>query len=225
VAHTRELPPLTLDALRGTLLGAPLEGLLHERDGRYIAIVAFSGVSAPDRLERWATAAGDGVTLIDLKRAAAELVVRQRVRVLWSLAIAAGLLVLVVRIALRSWRRATRGLVPTAMATLIVIAVFRAAGQPLDLFHLISLVLAAGLGLDYALFFERVGMNRDEWLRTLHGVLVCALSTLMVFALLSLSSIPVLRSIGITVTLGVLINFLLAPWLQAARAGVDPGRR
>jgi len=225
VAHTRELPPLTLDALRGTLLGAPLEGLLHERDGRHIAIVAFSGVSAPDRLEQWAAAAGDGVTLIDLKRAAAELVVRQRVRVLWSLAIAAGLLVLVVRIALRSWRRATRVLVPMTMATLIVIAVFRAAGQPLDLFHLISLVLAAGLGLDYALFFERAGMNRDEWLRTLHGVLVCALSTLMVFALLSLSSIPVLRSIGITVTLGVLINFLLAPWLQATRAGVDPGRR
>ena len=165
------------------------------------------------------------MTLIDLKRAAVELVVRQRVRVLWSLAIAAALLVLVVCIALRSWRRATRVLIPVAMATLIVIAVFRAAGQPLDLFHLISLVLAAGLGLDYALFFEQAGMDRDARLRTLHGVLVSALSTLMVFALLSLSSIPVLRSIGITVTLGVLMNFLLAPWLQITRAGADPGRR
>ena len=225
VARARELPPLTLDALRGTPLGAPLEVLLHERDGRHIAIVAFSGVSAPDRLEQWAAAAGDGVTLIDLKRAAVELVVRQRVRVLWSLAIAAALLVLVVRIALRSWRRVRRVLAPVALSTLVVIAVFRAAGQPLDLFHLISLVLAAGLGLDYALFFEQAGMDRDARLRTLHGVLVSALSTLMVFALLSLSSIPVLRSIGITVTLGVLMNFLLAPWLQTTRAGADPGRR
>ena len=137
---------------------------------------------------------------------------------------AAVLLVLVVRIALRSWRRATRVIMPMALATLIVIAVLRAAGQPLDLFHLISLVLAAGLGLDYALFFERAGMDRDEWLRTLHGVLVSAVSTLMVFALLSLSSIPVLRSIGITVTLGVLINFLLAPWLQKASAEADHER-
>ena len=219
VAHARGLPPLTLDMLRGTPIAALLEGLLHERDHRYIAIMTFSGVSDPDQLERWAVATGGGVTLVDLKRAAAELVVRQRLRVLWCLAISAVLLVLVVRIALGNWRRATRVIVPMALATLIVLAVLRLAGQPLNLFHLISLVLAAGLGLDYALFFERVGLDRDEWLRTLHGVLVSALSTLMVFALLSLSSIPVLRSIGITVTLGVLINFVLAPWLQAGSAG------
>jgi predicted exporter len=97
-----------------------------------------------------------------------------------------------------------------ALTTLAVIAALRVTGQALDLFHLISLVLAAGLGLDYALYFERAGADRPERLRTLHGVLVCALSTLMVFALLSLSSIPVLRSIGITVSLGVLFNFLLA---------------
>jgi predicted exporter len=97
-----------------------------------------------------------------------------------------------------------------ALSTLCIIAVLRVAGQSLDLFHLISLVLAAGLGLDYALFFERAGAERTERLRTLHGILVCALSTLLVFALLSLSSIPVLRSIGITVALGVLFNFLLA---------------
>ena len=33
--------------------------------------------------------------------------------------------------------------------------------------------------------------------------------TLLVFALLGLSSIPVLRAIGTTVTLGVVCNFLL----------------
>jgi predicted exporter len=41
-------------------------------------------------------------------------------------------------------------------------------------------------------------------------VLVCSLSTLMVFVLLSLSTMPVLRSIGITVSLGVVSNFVLA---------------
>ena len=54
----------------------------------------------------------------------------------------------------------------------------------LNLFHLIALVLAAGLGLDYALFFERAADDPAEQRRTLHAVLVCSLSTLMVFALL-----------------------------------------
>ena len=97
--------------------------------------------------------------------------------------------------------------------------------MPLDLFHLMSLVLAAGLGVDYALFFERSEGDRDERLRTLHGVLVSSVSTLMVFALLSLSSMPVLRSIGVTVTLGVVMNFRprACPAARAGAAHVSTG--
>jgi predicted exporter len=149
-------------------------------------------------------------------------VVRQRHRILVCLAIAALLLTVVVRASLGSWRRAARVLAPMALSTLCIVAALRGIGQSLDLFHLISLVLAAGLGLDYALFFERAGADRKERLRTLHGVLVCALSTLLVFALLSLSSIPVLRSIGVTVALGVLFNFLLA--LALPRGGKGHAR-
>ena len=49
----------------------------------------------------------------------------------------------------------------------------------------------------------------EEQLRTLHAVIVCSLMTLLVFALLALSSIPVLRAIGSTVALGVVSNFVL----------------
>ena len=41
-------------------------------------------------------------------------------------------------------------------------------------------------------------------------MIVCSLTTLLVFALLALSSIPVLRAIGSTVALGVVANFVLA---------------
>ena len=95
------------------------------------------------------------------------------------------------------------------LTTPIILAVLRACGVELTLFHLVALILAAGLGLDYALFFEHAGDDRDEQLRTLHAVIVCSLMTLLVFALLGLSSIPVLRAIGTTVTLGVVCNFVL----------------
>jgi predicted exporter len=103
-----------------------------------------------------------------------------------------------------------------ALTTVLILAVLRGCGVELNLFHLVALVLAAGLGLDYALFFEHAGDDRAEQLRTLHAVIVCSLTTLLVFALLALSSIPVLRAIGSTVALGVVANFVLA--LLIARA-------
>ncbi|MNV83125.1 hypothetical protein D3C71_1769070 [compost metagenome] len=60
------------------------------------------------------------------------------------------------------------------------------------------------------MFFDHAGDDRAEQLRTLHAVIVCSLTTLLVFALLGLSSIPVLRAIGATVALGVAFNFVLA---------------
>lgn len=207
-ARTRE--PLTLANVRGTSLAPLVEGLLHEGAGETRAIVAFSGVKDAERLRQWAAAAAAGTAFIDLKGEATALVVAQRHRILWCLAVAAVLLLIVVRVALGSVARLARVLAPMALTTVAIVAVLRATGTPLDLFHLMSLVLAAGLGIDYALFFERSGDDRVERLRTLHAVLVSSISTLMVFALLSLSTIPVLRSIGVTVALGVVMNFLLA---------------
>jgi predicted exporter len=87
--------------------------------------------------------------------------------------------------------------------------VLRIFGVELTLFHLVALILAAGLGLDYALFFDHAGDDHADQLRTLHALVVCSLTTLLVFLLLALSSIPVLRAIGTTVTIGVVGNFVL----------------
>src|SRR5512134_2538435 len=97
-----------------------------------------------------------------------------------------------------------------ALTTILIIGILQATGVSLSLFHLIALVLAAGLGLDYALFFEHAADDPSEQRRTLHAVIVCSLSTLMVFALLAFSTLPVLRAIGITVAAGVVSNFVLA---------------
>ncbi len=210
VKRARTLPTLTLERLRPTAEAALVDGLLRERPDGWAATILFSDVTDPAALADWATRIGDGTAVIDLKGESTALVVRQRERMLLCLSAAALLLVAVVRLSLGSWGRAARVLAPMALSTLLIVMTLRLAGQALDLFHLVSLLLAAGLGLDYALFFEHAGLRRAERLRTLHGVLACALSTLMVFVLLSFSTIPVLRSIGITVALGVTFNFLLA---------------
>jgi predicted exporter/predicted hotdog family 3-hydroxylacyl-ACP dehydratase len=210
VARARRLPPLTIETMRTTSLGASMDMLISQRRERTNALVTFSGVQDVAALRAFATAAGANVRLLDTKGESEALVAAQRTRMLWTLAVAAVLLVGVIAFALRSRSRVLRVLAPMALTTLIVLAALRGSGVSLNLFHLIALILAAGLGLDYALFFEHASADRAEQRRTLHAVLVCSLSTLMVFALLMISDVPVLRAIGVTVTLGVVFNFVLA---------------
>lgn len=220
VAAAKRAPPLTARDLDGTPLAASVGGLLLQRGDHATALVSLSGLADPASVARVAQA--HGAQLLDLKQASESLVVEYRQRVLVALAIAALLLAATVWIALRQPRRVLRVLAPMALTTLLIIAVLRGLGIELNLFHLVALILAAGLGLDYALFFEHAGDNRAEQLRTLHAVIVCSLTTLLVFSLLALSSIPVLRAIGSTVAIGVFGNFVLA--LLIARGDTnDPG--
>ncbi len=219
VDAARRAAPLTRRDLDGTPLAASVAGLLLEHDGRATALASLSGITDPAAVARVAQA--NGTQLLDLKQASESLVAAYRGRVLAALALAALLLAATVWLALRSTRRTLRVLLPMALTTLIVLALLRGFGVELNLFHLVALILAAGLGLDYALFFEHAGDDRAEQLRALHAIIVCSLMTLLVFSLLALSSIPVLRAIGSTVALGVLCNFVLG--LLIARGDVSVG--
>ncbi|WP_116807694.1 MMPL family transporter [Steroidobacter cummioxidans] len=217
VEKARHLRLLTVDQLRDSPLGVSVEMLLTQHAegkdksaGRTTALVTFSGVQDVAALERFAADAGPDVTLLDTKDASETLVTNQRIKILWSLALAAVLLAGVVTFSLRRASRVYRVLAPMALTTLLIIGILQAAGVSMTLFHLIALILAAGLGLDYALFFEHAADDPMEQRRTLHALLVCSISTLMVFALLAFSTLPVLRALGLTVSIGVVANFVLA---------------
>lgn len=218
IAAARRARPLALADLAGTPLHASTAGLLVARRDHATALVSLGGLADPAAVARVAQARG--ARLLDLKQASESLVEAYRERVLAALAVAALLLALTVWIALRRPRRVWRVLLPMALTTLLVLAVLRGLGVELNLFHLVALILAAGLGLDYALFFDHAGDGYADQLRTLHALVVCSLMTLLVFSLLALSSIPVLRAIGTTVALGVVFNFVLA--LLVARQPARP---
>ncbi len=218
VERARTAAPLTVRNLAGTPLATRVGGLLLENEDHATALVSMTGLSDPDAVARAVKV--PGAELLDLKTASESLVEAYRERVLLALAVAALLLAATVWLALRAPRRALRVLLPMALTTLLILAVLRVCGIELTLFHLVALILAAGLGLDYALFFEHAGDDYEDQLRTLHALIVCSLMTLLVFFLLALSSIPVLRAIGVTVTLGVVGNFVLA--LLIARHSTNP---
>lgn len=207
VEAARQLPVLTPEQFARSPFGARLQSMLMPRDGRWLGLATLTGVhdAAALRLD-----AGTEAHLLDLKAASEALVVEYRTRILVALGAALVLLALSVTLAFRDWRRASAVLAPMSLATLLAFAVLRAGGISLSLFHLVALTLAAGLGLHYALFFERPVANAAEARRTLHATLVCVGSALLVFGLLATSALPVLRAIGLTVALGVLFHFFLS---------------
>jgi len=216
VEAVRKLPPLTPEQFERSPVGARLASMLVQQGHGWVGLATLSGVNDPAAFDALTKTTGGTVHLLDLKGSTESLVEAYRHRILIALGIAALLLCIAVTLALRGPRRALHVLGPMTLATLLVLVVLRACGISLSLFHLVSLTLAAGLGLHYALFFERRTGDEREDLRTLHATLVCVASALLVFGVLALSSVPVLRAIGLTVALGVAFHFTLSVLMAPA---------
>ena len=210
VQKARALPPLTAERFAMSPLGQRVSAMLMPRGDHWVGLGTLSGVHDVAALQALAHGSSGAIRLLDLKETAESMVVDYRTRILHALLAATLLLVVAITVALRSVRRAWHVLAPMTLATFLVLAVERVAGVEISLFHLVALILAAGLGLHYALFFERDTGDAAEQRRTLHATLVCVLSALLVFGMLAWSSIPVLRAIGLTVSLGVAFHFCLS---------------
>ena len=89
-----------------------------------------------------------------------------------------------------------------AAAGLVTIAILTAAGVHLSLLHLVALQFAAGVGLDYALFYARRNLDAEERARTLRTLVTCNALTLLTFGLLAFCRTPLLAAIGSTVAIG-----------------------
>jgi predicted exporter len=211
VAAAKAAPPLDRARLRGTAFGLKVDSLLVQRDGRWYAFLPLRGVADPAALaDRVATLGVGDVTLLDLRLESAALLgaYRERTLALWGLGL--GLIVAVLFLRLRSPTRVLRVVVPIAAAVAATVAILLVAGDKLTLFHLVAALLVVGVGSNYALFFEREPADEAERRATAFTVMLCAATTILVFALLASSHAPVLRMIGSTVGVGALLSLLFS---------------
>ncbi len=217
VETARGLAPLTPTTIQETFLAPYLDDRLFEAEGRWWGLVRFLGVNRPWMLHAWFREhAPDGVEFVDAKRRIESTLAEFREAALLRFALGAALILIVLTIGLRSLSRALAVAGPALLAAAGSAALLVAFGERLTVFHLTSMLLVVGLGLDYALFFNRRAPDRLEQRRTRRALLLCGLSTLGVFGLLSVSEFAVLRDIGRTVTLGTLLALLFG-WLGSYR--------
>ncbi len=210
----------------GTALGQRLQAQVIDRKqsttSDVAVLITLTGVSDAAAIAT-AVQNADGVSLIDLAGVQA-LVADYRARAAWAALAGGVLIVLILALQLRNLRATARIAAAVALSIVITAAILLSIEGGLTLFHLVALLLAAGVGTNYALF---IGMPRDDGHDEHHAppdalpvtlsVTLAAGTTLIAFATLAMSSTPVLHMIGITVAIGASVALFVSMALAPAR--------
>jgi predicted exporter len=206
--HTNAVP-LRLDDFLRTPASEPWRHLwLGKVEGEYASIVALRGMryAAIPLLSR-AAEGMTGVQWVDKVGGISSVLGRYRAWMGWAVvgAYAVVFLVLFPRYRGRTWRV----LAPTATASLLTLALLGFAGQSLQLFHVLALMLLLGVGVDYGIFMQEEHERGSDapWL----AVGLSAASTILSFGLLGLSGTPALQAFGLTMLVGTALVWLGAP--------------
>jgi len=209
IRATNSLALLTPEMLVDTPVGKKLEPLLFDFEDGAGGVILLHQVTDRAAIES-TVGIGDNILYLHLKSAATDLVARSVNRV--SLIMLGCVIIIYACLAwaFRSPARPLKIMIPTFSAAVVVAAILVFLDCPLSIFHLISLLLVIGLGLDYALFFNRLPENNSEWDTTFKSLWVCGVTTILVFGILMFSETPPLEAIGMTVGPGALISIVFA---------------
>jgi len=201
--------PLRLDDLKRSPLRDLVTTFHVELEDRVAILTLVREVEDPAAL---AAALDDleDVHFFDQRTFLSELYARYRERTLELLA--AGFLAVTVLLVIR-YRSLVLGLVvvtPATLASLGTLAVLAIAGTPINLLHMLGLIMVLSIGVDYSIFLmeERQGEHVSG---TLLGMAIAGISEILGFGLLAFSSFPALSALGSTATIGVLGCLALSP--------------
>ncbi len=223
VARSKRGPALTPEDFQAAGLEWLIESLLFQQGTDWVALIAPQGLGDPQGLASFVAARSDGVlSFLDLQRGSEALVDGYRKEALLWLSAGALIAMAVLFVGLRSAARVFRVMAPVVLSVLFTVTVLSLTGTSLSIFHLLALLLVAGAGLDYALFFERYAAHPTDWSLTLRAVVLCAATTATVFSILAISSISVLHELGKTVAVGTVLSLIFAYLFTAQSTSSQP---
>lgn len=214
-ATAKTSSPLTPDDFIDTPLNAWLESHLIQVGGQWVALVSLVAPQV-EALEQRIATWDVNADLVDLQESSASLMRDYRNELIKMLLIAASLIMAILWYAYRRMTQPFWILLTVGAALAVTIAIVAIAHGGLTVIHLVALLLVFGLGMDYSLFLSR-SESPQERRATDRGVIACAASTTLAFAVLAGSSIPALKFIGLTVASGSATSFLIA-WAGARTA-------
>ena len=186
-----------------SLFGDSLPPIWFDQDQQWVSFVLIKkGVTA----EQFATQLEplEGIEYVNTLQRTEQALSAQRQSANTLLLLAYALVAILLFLKMRNL--AAFGLVLTPLcATSMVFICATVLGFDLNLFHVMALFLVLGFGMDYSIFAYEMRAHSNV---TLQAILLSAITSLISFGLLGLSSIPVVASFGITLLIGNSFNLI-----------------
>lgn len=211
VDRSRHLPLLQPEVWHGTPLGSLAQGMLVKHGTGWVALISLREVRSDAALAAFMAGLHDEhAFLLDIKGESNKMIMQYRDQSLLYSIFGVAAIVAVLGFGLRNFRAVFSVMLPVSAAILGTAALLALLGIKLSLFHVVSLLLVLGIGLNYGLFIDLPVDSEKEHRRALFSTLVCVATAVSAFGALAFSASPVLQAIGGTVALGAVLSLLFA---------------
>ena len=222
VAAARSGPLLTRADLPSPL-ALRLDSMLVARDKGWEVIAPLRQVADAARI---ATALGDmrlpGFAVVDLDQEAGQLLQKFQ-REATTLAVIGSIgIILVLLLALRSPARVAAVAAPLTAALIVTAALLTLGTSKLSIFMMVGFLLTVAVSSNYCLFFEPRYRDAASRGRAIASVVLANLCTVSAYGVMSLSAMPVLHDIGMTVAIGTFLSLVFAAVLSAGERRLQP---
>lgn len=146
------------------------------------------------------------VSLYDTASDVSDALGQYRQGILWLLA-SAFMVVVVILFAKYGLKAGALSAIATIGSALLALTLSQLFSSHLNIFNLLAVLLIIALAIDYVIFYQEHGLQ----VKTFLAISLSALSSAAVFGILVFSATPAVSSFGLTVMIGIVSIFILAP--------------
>ncbi|MDX2019521.1 MAG: hypothetical protein SF187_04720 [Deltaproteobacteria bacterium] len=208
--HDLAQPPLRLaDLPRHVYDTFVAPWFVHLPDGRLGLLTRLTNVKDAGALAR-RIAKVPGARYVNVAQFRSQAYAGFRGRMVSLLAVGLVLVVVLLLVVYRDWRLVLCAFGPAVASALFATALLGLLGRPLNLMHVMGLLLVLSMGVDYGIFVVESMKSGAPLAPPALSVGMACVSTVLSFGLLALSSSPALQAVGETIGIGIVAAMVLS---------------
>ncbi len=223
VMNAKIQPLVTYQDIMSSPFAPALQSMLFQQNDDWYSLIRVSGVQNEQQFQTWLNQAPSLLSdnYLSLRQATNALMSHYLTTASKRLLLIFALILVVILWLTWKKRSAIWLLLPMFLSVIISLAIQILLGHLITIFHVLSLLLVIGMGIDYSLFFNRDWGKAQHLQDRTHAISISAITTVISFLVLAFSDVPVLAAMGQTIAVGILSCFLLAQRIAVPQNNIE----